>query len=300
MATTTNYGWTTPDDTALVKDGASAIRSLGTSVDTTTKNLNPSTTLGDIEYRSSTANTNTRVGIGSSGQALTVVAGVPSWAASATSVLTTTGDMLYASAANTLARVGVGTTGQVLTVAAGIPSWATPGGSTKSYSLLSTTTLTGATTTISSLSGYDDFFVLIRNASSSSASANLVFKINGSATATDYSQYGPQLSSPSTYAASSLTSNSYFQNNGQLYMGGMGNSASSVVNGYFTIAGANTSGKKMIAMAGGGDYATGGQVGQSMFVSGGVYNGTAVVSSITFLYDTGNLDAGTVYVYGAV
>jgi hypothetical protein len=35
MATTTNYGWTTPDDTALVKDGASAIRSLGSAIDTT-------------------------------------------------------------------------------------------------------------------------------------------------------------------------------------------------------------------------------------------------------------------------
>jgi hypothetical protein len=80
MATTTNYSWTTPDDTALVKDGASAIRSLGTAIDTTTKNLNPSTTLGDIEYRSSTANTNTRLGIGSTGQVLTVAAGVPSWA----------------------------------------------------------------------------------------------------------------------------------------------------------------------------------------------------------------------------
>jgi hypothetical protein len=80
MATTTNYGWTTPDDTALVKDGAAAIRSLGTSVDTTTKNLNPSTTLGDIEYRSSTANTNTRLGIGTTGQVLTVAGGVPSWA----------------------------------------------------------------------------------------------------------------------------------------------------------------------------------------------------------------------------
>jgi len=34
MATTTNYGWTTPDDTDLVKNGASAIRNLGTSVDT--------------------------------------------------------------------------------------------------------------------------------------------------------------------------------------------------------------------------------------------------------------------------
>jgi len=80
MATTTNYSWTTPDDTALVKDGASAIRSLGTAIDTTTKNLNPSTTLGDIEYRSSTTNTNTRLGIGSTGQVLTVAGGVPSWA----------------------------------------------------------------------------------------------------------------------------------------------------------------------------------------------------------------------------
>ena len=79
MATTTNYGWTTPDDTALVKDGASAIRTLGSSVDTTTKALNPSTTLGDIEYRSSTANTNTRLGIGTTGQVLLVSGGVPAW-----------------------------------------------------------------------------------------------------------------------------------------------------------------------------------------------------------------------------
>ena len=85
MATTTNYSWTTPDDTALVKDGASAIRTLGSSIDTTTKALNPSTTLGDIEYRSSTANTNTRLGIGSTGNILTVSGGVPVWSAPAAS-----------------------------------------------------------------------------------------------------------------------------------------------------------------------------------------------------------------------
>jgi hypothetical protein len=83
MATTTNYGWTTPDDTSLVKDGASAIRTLGSSIDTTTKALNPSTTLGDIEYRSATANTNTRLPIGSTGNILTVSGGVPVWAAPA-------------------------------------------------------------------------------------------------------------------------------------------------------------------------------------------------------------------------
>ena len=35
MPTTTNNGWTTPADTALVKDGASAIRTLGQAIDTT-------------------------------------------------------------------------------------------------------------------------------------------------------------------------------------------------------------------------------------------------------------------------
>jgi hypothetical protein len=90
MATTTNYSWTTPDDTALVKDGAAAIRTLGSSIDTTTKNLNPSTTLGDIEYRSSTANTNTRLGIGTAGQLLRVNSGAsaPEWATISTGGMT--------------------------------------------------------------------------------------------------------------------------------------------------------------------------------------------------------------------
>jgi hypothetical protein len=83
MANTTNYNWETPDDTDLVKDGALAIRTLGSSIDTTTKALNPSTTLGDIEYRSATANTNTRLAIGTTGQVLTVSGGVPSWASPA-------------------------------------------------------------------------------------------------------------------------------------------------------------------------------------------------------------------------
>jgi hypothetical protein len=80
MATTTNYGWETADDTDLVKDGALAMRTLGSAIDTTVKALNPSTTLGDIEYRSSTANTNTRLPIGTTGQVLTVAGGVPTWA----------------------------------------------------------------------------------------------------------------------------------------------------------------------------------------------------------------------------
>ena len=83
MANTTNYNWETPDDTDLVKDGAAAIRTLGSSIDTTTKNLNPQTTTGALAYRSATANVNTALPIGTNGQILTVAAGVPSWAAPA-------------------------------------------------------------------------------------------------------------------------------------------------------------------------------------------------------------------------
>ena len=79
MANTTNYNWETPDDTDLVKDGAAAIRTLGSSVDTTTKNLNPQTTTGALAYRSATANVNTALPIGTSGQILAVSGGVPAW-----------------------------------------------------------------------------------------------------------------------------------------------------------------------------------------------------------------------------
>jgi len=106
MATTTNYSWSTPDDTALVKDGAAAIRTLGSSADTTVKALNPGTTAGDIDYyTTSTAK----------------------------------------------ARVGIGTAGQLLRVNSGAtaPEWATI--STGGLTLISTTTLSGATTTLSSI-----------------------------------------------------------------------------------------------------------------------------------------------------
>jgi hypothetical protein len=154
MANTTNYNWETPDDTDLVKDGAAAIRTLGSSIDTTTKNLNPETTTGDIAYRSATANTNTRLAIGSSGQVLTVAAGVPSWEfpSAFTSPLTTKGD-IYTRSASGDARLPVGTNGQTLVADSAETNglkWVAPasGGMT----LLQTVTLSGTSTTTSSFS----------------------------------------------------------------------------------------------------------------------------------------------------
>lgn len=160
MANTTNYNWETPDDTDLVKDGAAAIRTLGNSIDTTTKNLNPETTTGDIAYRSATANTNTRLAIGSSGQVLTVAGGVPSWATPTTgdiegvtagtgisgggtsgtvtitnsmaTAIDAKGDLVVGTGADTFSRLGVGANNTVLTAdsaqATGL-KWAAPASS---------------------------------------------------------------------------------------------------------------------------------------------------------------------------
>ena len=76
---TTNYSFAMPQNADLVKDLPADFEVFGQAVDTKLKALNPSTTLGDIEYRSATADTNTRLGIGSTGQVLAVSGGVPAW-----------------------------------------------------------------------------------------------------------------------------------------------------------------------------------------------------------------------------
>jgi hypothetical protein len=104
MATTTNYGWTTPDNTALVKDGASAIRTLGSSIDTSVKSLSPGTTAGDVDYYTS-ATAKARLGIGTTGQVLTVSGGVPSWATASSGGMTLISTTTLSGASVTLSSI---------------------------------------------------------------------------------------------------------------------------------------------------------------------------------------------------
>ena len=302
MATTTNYSWTTPDDTDLVKDGAAAIRTLGSSIDTTTKNLNPSTTAGDIEYRSSTPNVNTRLPLGTAGQVLKVNSGAtaPEWSsdnAGMTNPMTTTGDTIYSSSGSTPARLAIGSTGNVLTVAGGVPTWAAPAGGGANWSLLNTggTALTGATTiTVSGISGADKIFIYVDGASSANNPYGCLIRLNADS-GNNYSYLGVYNAIGSTYSVGNFegignTTTSRF------ILGVGGNNSASTVSGYCMITGCNSSGLKVMTLVGGGDTGGGG-TGQQLLHYGGFYNSASTISSISMVSSTGNFDSGTVYVY---
>lgn len=263
MATTTNYGWTTPDDTALVKDGAAAIRSLGSAIDSTLKTQ--------------------------------IDAQIPD------SLIDAKGDLIVGTADNTPARLASsGVNGNVLTVDTSTASGLKWGAvsAVKNFSLLSTTSLSGATTSVTGLSGYDDLFVLIRDASGATANRSLIMRINDISTASNYREFGGRVVPGSTYSATSLLEQySYFENNGQLYIGKMENNAAGTVCGYVHILGANSSGTKVVMYSTTGSSAN--TSGAGHVNAGAISKDTAVVSSLTFYFDSGNLDGGTVYIYGA-
>jgi hypothetical protein len=102
MATTTNFGWETPDDTDLVKDGAAAIRTSLNGVDASFVDLKGGTT----------------------GQVLSKASGTDldfTWVAQddsnaiQNSIVDAKGDLIAATGADTPARLAIGTNGYVLT-----------------------------------------------------------------------------------------------------------------------------------------------------------------------------------------
>jgi hypothetical protein len=120
MANTTNYSWETPDDTDLVKDGAAAIRTLGTAIDTTVFN-NAS-------------------------------------AAIAKTIVDAKGDIIAATAADTVARLAVGANDTVLTAdsstATGL-KWAAAAGGGKVLQVVQATYSTAKNITSTSYTDTD-------------------------------------------------------------------------------------------------------------------------------------------------
>ena len=243
MATTTNYGWVTPDDTALVKDGASAIRTLGTSIDTTTYN----------------------------NSLLPIVK----------TIVDAKGDIIAATAADAVSRLAVGANDTVLTAdsaqATGL-KWATPaaGGMT----LLSTTTLSGVTTTISSISqSYNSLMVVITGMTGNTSDRQFRLLPNGSATESTYLLGATQYTDNRILLASLVTLRT-----------SAANAWTIIFNNY-----TSTTTAKPFNFYG---YYTDATAKQTA-LGGGAYTANTALSSLTFDYQgTNTFAGGTVLVYG--
>jgi hypothetical protein len=265
MANTTNYSWETPDDTDLVKDGAAAIRTLGTAIDTTVFN-NAS-------------------------------------AAIAKTIVDAKGDLIVATAADTVSRLASSASnGDLLTVdtstATGL-KWSAPSGSGANWSLLNSggTSLSGSTTTVSGISGKDKVMVLLRQASSTNATSQIRIRLNTD-TGSNYYNFGAVSYLASTYSAGD------FENSGagsafpgtEIRLGRMSSDTASQMDGVLSITGCNASGVKIYQYVGAANAPSGSSTQESRW-GGGYYNSASTISSISIDCSTGTFDAGTVYVF---
>jgi hypothetical protein len=274
MPTTTNFGWTTPADTDLVKDGASAIRTLGNNIDTSLLDLKGGTT-GQVLAK----NSNTDLDfVWSSDQV-----GIPA------SIVDAKGDIIAATAADTVSRLAVGANDTVLTAdstaATGL-KWAAinAGGMT----LLSTTTCSGATTTVSSIAGtYTNLFVVVEGVTNATADGEFRVAINSSTGSIQSGTMGYK------HGVGTFTVNG--TSSGYLTLTNSTPDRASSKNVYsFTIYRyATADANKMIA-----HNATWTDTDPMFFLGTSDFYSTSAVSSLQFSNTGGNLTGGTIYVYG--
>jgi len=265
MATTTNFGWETPDDTDLVKDGAAAIRTALGGVDTSFVDLKGGTT----------------------GQVLTKASNTDmdfSWVADATGIPATIfdakGDIIAATAADTASRLAVGANDTVLTAdsttATGL-KWATPasGGMT----LISQQSMSGSST--------------IQWTSIPTTYKHLLVTVNG------YDTGGQMYTRLNSVSGSNYYNNTFGLSSTEFYASGpiSGSANSNYCNLYFWVYNYPASvGFKLIE--GFGYMRNSASADTARSIIGFLDSTTAAITSVQLVSSSGNFTAGTANLWG--
>jgi hypothetical protein len=152
MPTTSNFGWTTPADTDLVKDGAAAIRTLGNGIDTSFIDLKGGTT-DQVLAKNSNSDLDFKWVAQDDSNAIQ------------NSIVDAKGDLISATGNDVPARLAVGSNGQVLMADSATSTglkWATPGAG--GFTKISTTSISAvASQDIDSVfsSTYNNYLVVV-------------------------------------------------------------------------------------------------------------------------------------------